>query len=95
MNPPMSPIEDSLNWVDYLANQRNDLEPSAMRIAPAIRDCLSALAGFASCRLARMSGSGATCFGLFESPEQADQAAGTVLAEHPDWWVVSTSTFSG
>ncbi len=76
----------------YLLRQRNDLQRAAVALAPAIRDCLSALESFSSCRLARMSGSGATCFGLFETPDAAAEAALQMRQDHPDWWVVNTAT---
>jgi 4-diphosphocytidyl-2-C-methyl-D-erythritol kinase len=66
---------------------RNDLEPPARAIAPVIGDVLAALGG---ARIARMSGSGATCFGLFESEQARDAAAAGIAAAHPDWWVLPT-----
>ena len=55
-----------------------------------IGDVLSALHDLPSCRLARMSGSGATCFGLFETEEAASAAAQRLRAAHPDWWIEET-----
>lgn len=66
---------------------RNDLEPPAQRLAPKIRAVLEALAG---ARLARMSGSGATCFGLYRSLEERDAAAARMVAANPGWWIFST-----
>ena len=66
---------------------RNDLEAPARRIAPAIGEVLDALA---SARVARMSGSGATCFGLFDSAEARDEAAGRIADRHPHWWTLAT-----
>lgn len=71
----------------WLATQRNDLEPAAIAIAPAIADTLVALAAAPGALLARMSGSGATCFALFASATAA-QAAAVGLAR-PGWWVVA------
>ena len=62
----------------------NDLEPPARALAPAIGAALEALAAIPECLLARMSGSGATCFGLFASPEIAEAAAAAVA--QPGWW---------
>lgn len=76
--PPQEPL------VDWLAQQRNDLQAAAIAIAPEIRDVLKAL-DEAGAQLSRMSGSGATCFGLFES-EQSAAAATRSLAGHR-WWV--------
>ncbi len=73
--------------IDWLAKQRNDLEAPAIAIAPVIGDVLKALAELPNARLARMSGSGATCFALFESRDEADAAADLLAAAQPDWWV--------
>ncbi len=66
---------------------RNDLEAPARRLVPEIGDVLQALAG---ARLARMSGSGATCFGLFDSEAGRGAAAARITAGHPGWWVSQT-----
>jgi 4-diphosphocytidyl-2-C-methyl-D-erythritol kinase len=73
-----------------LADLGNDLEQSAIKLQPAIADVLAALRGLSGCRLARMSGSGATCFGLFDSRRRAAAAAQELRAAHPDWWVRAT-----
>jgi 4-diphosphocytidyl-2-C-methyl-D-erythritol kinase len=70
---------------------RNDLEPAAIALQPVIADVLAALRASARCRLARMSGSGATCFALFESGRAAIAAARALRAEHPRWWVRATT----
>lgn len=70
-----------------LSDARNDLEPPAIALQPVIADVLAALRAAAKCRLARMSGSGATCFALFESGRAAAAAARTLRANHPRWWV--------
>jgi 4-diphosphocytidyl-2-C-methyl-D-erythritol kinase len=67
-----------------LAGLRNDLEPAAMALQPAIADVLAALRAIPGCRLARMSGSGATCFGLFDRPAVA--AAAVQRIRRPGWW---------
>lgn len=73
-----------------LAQLRNDLEPPALAIAPAIGAVLAALRdGGAS--LARMSGSGATCFGLFPESSSRDAAAAAIARAHPEWWFAATS----
>lgn len=71
--------------VETLQTTRNDLEPPARALAPAIGDCLDTLTGAPGCLLARMSGSGATCFGLFASAGVAQAAAGAIV--RPGWWV--------
>jgi len=70
-----------------LGKCRNDLEPAALAEAPVIRDVLALLGAARGCKLARMSGSGATCFGLFGSPHAAARAAAVIRAAHPHWWV--------
>jgi 4-diphosphocytidyl-2-C-methyl-D-erythritol kinase len=71
--------------------QRNDLESAAIAVAPVIADVLAALRALAGCELARMSGSGATCFGLFSSAADATAAAKALAAQYPDWWVCETT----
>jgi 4-diphosphocytidyl-2-C-methyl-D-erythritol kinase len=69
---------------------RNDLEEPAIELEPAIADVLSVLNKLPGCRLARMSGSGATCFGLFATNAAATAAARTVRVGYPQWWVRAT-----
>jgi 4-diphosphocytidyl-2-C-methyl-D-erythritol kinase len=76
--------------VVLLAHQCNDLEPAAVKLAPAVARVLAALRNEKGCGLARMSGSGATCFGLFTSPSAAAVAARNLSAAHPAWWVKAT-----
>lgn len=68
---------------------RNDLEPPARALAPAIGAVLEMLA-VAGATLARMSGSGATCFALFESLAARDAAAAEIALARPDWWRLAT-----
>jgi 4-diphosphocytidyl-2-C-methyl-D-erythritol kinase len=77
-------------FVADLARERNDLEPAAIALQPAIARVLAALRGEPGCRLVRMSGSGATCFGLFASSRAAAAAARRLSAAHPRWWVKAT-----
>ena len=69
---------------------RNDLEPIAMAQAPVIGDVLRMLASQNGCQLARMSGSGATCFGVFESSRALRKAEAAIRAQAPEWWCVAT-----
>lgn len=69
---------------------RNDLEPPALSIVPMIGEALGLLRTQAGVTLARMSGSGATCFALFDNPVAREAAAGAVRAAHPDWWCLET-----
>lgn len=71
----------------FLKTTTNDLQEPAIEIAPEIAAVLRALETQQDVLLARMSGSGATCFGLFETPEIAREAAARVASDRPDWWV--------
>lgn len=70
-----------------LEKGRNDLEDPACLQAPVIVDVLAVLRAARGCRLARMSGSGATCFALFTTPQTAARAARAIRRQHPEWWV--------
>ena len=72
-----------------LAACRNDLTEAAIEVAPVIRDVLATIAATPDCLLSRLSGSGATCFGLYPSAQAAEVACHTVQAQRPDWWVVA------
>ena len=78
---------DFYSFVSELKSRANDLEQPAIRLAPVIEDVLMVISAQANCRLARMSGSGATCFGLFQRIEEAEAAATEIRRQHPDWWV--------
>jgi 4-diphosphocytidyl-2-C-methyl-D-erythritol kinase len=73
-----------------IANGRNDLELPAIELQPVIADVLAVLRKLPGCRLSRMSGSGATCFGLFDSTAAATAAARTLRIGYPAWWVRPT-----
>jgi 4-diphosphocytidyl-2-C-methyl-D-erythritol kinase len=73
-----------------LAGGINDLEPAAITLCPAVAAALAALAATRGCRLARMSGSGATCFGLYLTEAAAAAAAQGLATAHPNWWVRAT-----
>jgi len=73
----------------WLAETRNDLEPPAIELVPAIGRLVGELGGLSGCMLARMSGSGATVFGLFGSGAAAHQAAHDLRSRHPDYWVAA------
>jgi 4-diphosphocytidyl-2-C-methyl-D-erythritol kinase len=74
-------------WIEAFVEVGNDLEAPAMRIQPVIGEVLSALGAAAGARLARMSGSGATCFAIFENAAEAQAAARELQRDHPLWWV--------
>jgi 4-diphosphocytidyl-2-C-methyl-D-erythritol kinase len=75
---------------ERLADCRNDLTDAAAALVPEIGDVLRTLGAQPGCRLARLSGSGATCFGLFTDPAVAQTAAAAMLAMRPHWWAVAT-----
>src|SRR6266576_3597336 len=77
-------IED---WVEVLAASSNDLEAPATRIQPVIGEVISALSATDGAWLVRMSGSGATCFAIYENTAEAQRAAQKVQITHPNWWV--------
>ncbi len=76
--------------ITWLAQQGNDLEAPALSLQPIVAEVLAALRGLPGCRLTRMSGSGATCFGLFESVDGASAAAKRLSEKQPGWWVRAT-----
>ena len=82
-------------FVAALAKERNDLEAPAIELEPAIANVLAVLQALPDCRLARMSGSGATCFGLFPTNAAAAAAARTLRVGYPQWWVRATVLGSG
>ena len=73
-----------------LTDDRNDLEAPAIAVAPVIADMLAELRRLPGCRLARMSGSGATCFALFDTRRAASAGAQKLRARDPAWWVRAT-----
>jgi 4-diphosphocytidyl-2-C-methyl-D-erythritol kinase len=77
-------VED---WVEVLAENSNDLEAPATRIQPVIGKVLSALSATNGAWLARMSGSGATCFAIYENTAEAQRASQKIQLDHPQWWV--------
>lgn len=91
-SPPDPRPSDTSDLEGWLTSRRNDLEPPARRLEPAIGAVLAALRARPGCRLARMSGSGATCFGLFAGPDAAARAAAHLGEAHPGWWVTAIRT---
>jgi 4-diphosphocytidyl-2-C-methyl-D-erythritol kinase len=85
--PVTAILRDPEVLLAWLGNAGNDLEVPAIAIAPPIADVLAAIAALPGCRLARMSGSGSACFGLFAVGEAAAAAARQLAALHPNWWV--------
>ena len=78
----------------WLGDTRNDLETPALELAPVIAEALEALRSTQPF-FVRMSGSGATCFALYDTSQEAEAAAKAVRRVRPDWLVVATETFAG
>lgn len=84
---PFAHVED---LIAHLSQQGNDLERPAMQFLPVIADVKTALGARPGCLLVRLSGSGPTCYGIFETGEAADEAAAAIAVQHPGWWVQAT-----
>jgi 4-diphosphocytidyl-2-C-methyl-D-erythritol kinase len=89
-NPVQHPLVNGTNLLDCLASTRNDLEPPARKLAPSIGEALALLSASPDCRLARMSGSGATVFGLFDDCAASAANAKRIRHARPNWWVKPT-----
>jgi 4-diphosphocytidyl-2-C-methyl-D-erythritol kinase len=83
-------MPDSGEFIDALRRSDNDLQAPAISLHPVVADVLDALRALPGCRLARMSGSGATCFGLFDMA-RVDAAARELAVRHPGWWIAPTN----
>lgn len=95
-NPPLPALrhDGSLSSVvAWLAATRNDLQAAALSFLPEIGRVLAILEAEGA-GLARMSGSGATCFGIFDTQAEAERAEAAVAARHPEWFVRATSTMA-
>ena len=96
-NPPV-PAPPAAGWRDFAAlagwlrdGTRNDLAAAAQSIAPVLTQVEAALLATRGCALARMSGSGATCFGLYPDQPAALAAADSLRIRHPGWWVTEAA----
>lgn len=84
-------LETSDSPIDFLKNMtRNDMTEAAINIVPEITDVLKCLSEQRECLLARLSGSGATCFGLFSNKTDCITAENNIRAKHPNWWIKTT-----
>nr|WP_275791033.1 hypothetical protein [Rhizobium gei] len=92
--PPHAPTLLHRDWIDYLRSTRNDLEPPARSIEPEIGAVSAALAK-EDALFVRMSGSGATCFGLFDTITERDRAAANLSSQHPNWYVLACTSIGG
>jgi 4-diphosphocytidyl-2-C-methyl-D-erythritol kinase len=80
---------DAPQLAAWLGDRTNDLASPALALEPLIGTMLDRIAATEGCLLARMSGSGATCFGLFGDQAKAERAAAHLTADHPSWWVAA------
>ena len=89
-NPPMilpdRPLTETDAAIEWIKDQRNDMQEAAIQVQPVINEVLSVLDACGSL-CTRMSGSGATCFGLYRDLDRADAAANAIRTERPNWWV--------
>jgi len=91
-HPPVPPDSDPARWVQHLRTMtHNALYQPAVAYQPVIADIVEQLEAMPGARLARMSGSGATCFAIFDTIEAATAAASHMAARHPAFWVKQTS----
>jgi len=88
------PLTGWENWIAALSALRNDLEPPARQILPDI-EVVSSMLSNAGAQLVRMSGSGATCFGIFEDEFRANAAAEQLCSQRPDWYFQAVKTIAG
>ncbi len=84
------PFASAAQLLGYLTGQGNDLEAPARTLVPVIADVIAALSRSAGCRLSRMSGGGPTCFGIYDTAEDAVAAALAIARERSTWWVAAT-----
>lgn len=82
-------LQDTSAAIAWLALQRNDLQPPAAALAPVIAEVLTALVATPGCGIARMSGSGATCFALYRTEAEAEAAARVIGRANPGWWIAA------
>jgi 4-diphosphocytidyl-2-C-methyl-D-erythritol kinase len=92
--PPLHAFATARDLAMYLDQTINDLAAPAKVIAPIIMQAENAIAVTDGCLTARMSGSGATCVGLYETRHAADAAAQAIASAHPDWWVKAASSYA-
>jgi 4-diphosphocytidyl-2-C-methyl-D-erythritol kinase len=88
---PAGRFNDLADLLRFLDASKNDLEEPARRIQPAIGDVLTAISALPGALFARMSGSGATCFGVFPDDQSCQRAAKSLSAANAGWWVQATA----
>ncbi len=85
--PDVPSFADSAGVIAYIAERENALQAPAMIVMPSISLVIKAIEATDECRVARMSGAGPTCFGLYATPDAASAAARKLEGRFPDWWV--------
>ena len=90
MTLPRGRFADTADLLRFLETTRNDLEEPARRIQPVIGDVLKAISGLPGALMTRMSGSGATCFGIFADDDCCRRAAESLKQRQPGWWIAPT-----
>lgn len=90
MTLPQGRFNDTADLLRFLEVTRNDLEAPARALQPVIGEVLTAMAALPGALFTRMSGSGATCFGIFPDDDCCRRAAKALKDAHPDWWVAPT-----
>ncbi|NNE24920.1 MAG: 4-(cytidine 5'-diphospho)-2-C-methyl-D-erythritol kinase [Rhizobiales bacterium] len=89
--PPLPATPARQDWIGWLAQCRNDLQAPAISLVPEIDVVLKSIGAAPGCLMHRMSGSGATCFGVFEDQSSAQRAADELSALNKNWWVRATT----
>jgi 4-diphosphocytidyl-2-C-methyl-D-erythritol kinase len=90
VSPVPNKFRDIADVLDFMRARGNDLEHPATTLLPLIHKIKTILANLPGCRLAAMSGSGPTCFGIFGNEDEAARAATLVQAAEREWWVAAT-----
>ena len=87
-------LNDKRNLIKFLKSTGNDLEKAAIKMYPAIKNLINSLYTTSGCLIARMSGSGSTCFGLYEKKNEAEKAKKNLLKKFPNAWIKVAKIFS-
>jgi 4-diphosphocytidyl-2-C-methyl-D-erythritol kinase len=77
--------------IEFLFMQKNDFQDTTIKQVPEISMIIDSLNNIPNCLLARMSGTGATCFGIFNDSIEAENAASQIMQQYPEWWVKATN----
>jgi len=89
--PPCLPVLSTFKeLVHFVKRHRNDLEETAIKLEPIIQKVLFEIGKNKNCLISRMSGSGPTCFGLFENYTKAHAAKLRLMNDFPNWWIISS-----